>query len=67
MINEALPRLQKLLIGRNQIGDGGVQALAAALSGGSGALPSLKILFIDSPLAELTAYCSSKSIKLNTF
>jgi hypothetical protein len=32
-----------------------------------GALPKLNILFISSPSAELTALCSSKSIRLNTY
>ena len=33
-----------------------------------GALPALQTLsFMDSPSAELTSYCASKSIKLNTY
>ena len=49
----------------NQIGDASLTALAEAAE--SGALPALAMLWIDSPSAELTAYCSSKSIKLNCF
>ena len=49
----------------NEIGDAGLQALADAL--GKGALPKLNFLFISSPSAELTALCSSKSIKLNPY
>ena len=61
----ALASLEKLFLGVNQIGDAGVSALADVV--GKGALPALAILWIDSPSAELTAYCSSKSIKLNCF
>ena len=67
----ALASLRELALGRNAIGDVGLQSLAHAITpvseGGSGALPALQILFIDSPSAELTAYCASKSIKLNTY
>ena len=56
---------QLLQLGGNQIGDAGLTALAKAVE--SGALPKLKVLFISSPSAELTALCSSKSIMLHTF
>ena len=61
----ALAQLTTLRLGRNQIGDAGLSSLAAAV--GNGALPKLEVLFISSPSAELTALCSSKSIKLNTY
>ena len=56
---------QELMLYGNNIGDAGLTALAKAVE--SGALPKLKLLFISSPSAELTALCSSKSIKLNTY
>ena len=56
--------MQVLVLNLNQIGDAGITALATAV--GNGALPKLKVLFISSPSDELTALCSSKSIKLNT-
>ena len=56
--------MQVLVLGENQIGDVGLIAFAKAVE--KGALPKLNILFISSPSAELTALCSSKSIKLNT-
>jgi len=56
---------QELWLYGNNIGDAGLTALAKAAE--SGALPALAMLWIDSPSAELTAYCSSKSIKLNCF
>ena len=56
---------QELSLHGNKIGDAGLTALAKAVE--SGALPALARLWIDSPSAELTAYCSSKSIKLNCF
>ena len=56
---------QELSLYGNKIGDAGLTALAKAVE--SGALPKLKVLFISSPSAELTALCSSKSIKLNTY
>ena len=57
--------VQVLYLYNNKIGDVGLQVFADAL--GKGALPKLKVLFISSPSAELTALCSSKSIKLNTY
>ena len=60
-----LANLIELNLYGNQIGDAGLSALASACA--NGALPALKTLFIDSPSTELTAYCSSKSIKLNRF
>ena len=56
---------QELKLYGNDIGDAGLTALAKAVE--SGALPKLNFLFISSPSAELTALCSSKSIKLNTY
>ena len=61
----ALSSLKTLHMDGNAIGNAGMTAFAGAVS--SGALPKLNILFIDSPSAELTALCSSKSITLNTF
>ena len=61
----ALASLKTLVLDENKIGDDGLKALAEACRA-KGALPALQTLFIDSPSAELTAYCASKSIKLNT-
>ena len=64
----ALAQCAYLYLHQNQIGDAGLSALATAITpgpSGKGALPALAMLWIDSPSAELTAYCSSKSIKLN--
>ena len=60
----ALPALKELYLHENKIADTGMIALADAV--GRGALPALQTLFMDSPSAELTSYCASKSIKLNT-
>ena len=61
--NGALAQVTEIYMNHNDIGDDGLSALATACA--SGAFPKLEKLFIDSPSAELTAYCSSKSIKLN--
>ena len=57
--------IQRVHLDCNKIADAGLNALAKAVK--SGALPKLNGLFISSPSAELTALCSSKSIKLNTY
>ena len=41
LVSGALPRLKRLWLADNQISDAAMQAFAAALSGGSGALPQL--------------------------
>ena len=64
-IHDRPRELERLWLHKNSIGDPGIASLAGALS--SGALPKLKVLFISSPSDELTALCSSESIKLNTY
>ena len=41
LCNGALPRLRELYLYENQIGDAGMEAFAAALGGGSGAMANL--------------------------
>ena len=57
--------MQVLKLQNNQIGGVGVAALANACA--TGAMASLRIIFLDWPSEQLKAHCSSKGIKLNTF
>ena len=61
----ALPSLTKLYLSENQIGDEGMKAFAAAI--GSGALPALKMVVVDSrneKHPQLMAACQPQGIKI---
>ena len=55
-------QLTYLSLLNNRIGDVGMQVFAAALSGGSGALPALEYLDVDELVESLVAACEARGI-----
>jgi len=62
-LDRALEKLEVLQLTGNAIGDAAKEALAFAC--GSGSMPELKRLFIDSPSGDLKARCLAQRIKIN--